>query len=162
MALSNIFSGARAKVGMYNPQTGLTQIIGSFSNVSYSWMYSTQSAPILGRFTVAEIDYVDAQEVTVTASGWRSIGHGPHVVAGLPKLQELLTADYITLVVLDRQAEVTGGQPRVFRLDNVRTVGYSTGSAVKQLSEITVTFIGITASDESVTNAEDATATQLP
>jgi hypothetical protein len=154
--------GARAKVGVHDPSTGDTKIIGSFSSVSYGVTYETQPAWILGRYTAAAIDYTSVDIVQITCSGWRVVGHGWHVDAKLPRVQDLLTADYIELVVIDRQAEVLGGEPRIARITQVRPTSGSGGFEARQLSGTTHTYVGLLVSDESVTNAEHPSAADLP
>lgn len=162
MASPKVMHGARAKVGVYDPTTGETKIIGMFSNVSYGVTYDVQPAFILGRFSAAEIDYTAADVVQITASGWRVVGHGWHVDARLPRLQDLLLAEPIELVVIDRQQEALGGEPRIARITHVRPTSGSGGFESRQLSATTHTFVGLIVSDESVTNAEHPSAADLP
>jgi hypothetical protein len=152
-----VVSGARCKVSIDG------QVVGIFNSISYGLSYDTQPVYILGRFTAAEIDYTAQEVVGVTCTGWRVIGHGPHVTSAaggggsVPKLQDLLTHDYISLLVEDRQ---TGKQ--IATISNVRPTGYSTTVSQRQLEEITVNFVGILISDETADNSEAPGATDLP
>jgi hypothetical protein len=161
--MAKVFSGARAKLGIFNPSTGKINVIGLFNNVSYGLSYGHHAVYILGRFSPAEIEYTDQSEVAFSASGWRSIGHGPHAEISVPKLQDLLTSDYLVLALVDRQTEASGADGTVAKFNKVRVTGYSTTVSARQLVEITVNFVGATApSDETATNAEHPTATDLP
>lgn len=155
-------TGARAKVGMYDPATGQTKIIGIFNNISWGLTYDVQPVYILGKYAPAETDYTSQEPVNITCSGWRAVGFGPHVSASLPKLQELLSSDYISMVVMDRQSEANGKDARVAKFEQVRATGYSTTISARQMQEVTMTFIGILVSDESATNNEHPSAAFLP
>ncbi len=162
MASSKIVTGARMKFGVYSPETGQTKIIGIFNNVSYGLTFDAAPAYILGRYSPAEIDYTSQEPVSITASGWRVIDHGPHADVGMPGLQDLLNADYITLALIDRQAEAAGGDARVAKFEQVRVTGYNTSVSARSQQEITVSFMAVLCSDESKTNSEHPTAANLP
>lgn len=157
-----VMSGPRALVGIYDPATGKTRIIGLFSNVSYSLSYETQAANILGAYAPVEIDYVGQNEVPITCSGYRVIDHGAHVDPAVPKLQDLLTHEYIELTIIDRQRQNAGGDGRIAKFRNVRPTGYSSGMQARNLTELTVNFVAIHVDDESATNNEAAGAANLP
>ncbi len=162
MSAPKVMTGARAKVGIHNPLTGETQIVGTFSNVSYGLTYDTQAAYTLGRYSAAEIDYTAAEVVAITCSGYRVIGHGPHKDAAIPKLEDLLLHEYLEMVVIDRQQEALGGEPRIAKFRQVRPTGYSGGHATRSLSEVTYHYVGIMVDDEEGVNAEHPTASDLP
>lgn len=155
-------SGARAKVGIHDALSGETKIIGMFSNVSYGVTYEVQPAFILGRYSAAEIDYTSMDVVNITCSGWRIIGAGWHKEGRLPRLQDMLLHEYLEMVVIDRQAEALGGEPRIAKIRNVRPTSGSGGFASRQLSESTHTYVGLIVDDEDTTNAEHPTAADLP
>jgi len=162
MAAPKVMNGARAKMGIYDPSTGLTHIVGLFNNVSYNMTYEAQPAYILGRYSAAEIDYTSMDVVSITCSGFRVVEHGPHVEAGVPRLQDLLTSEYIHLAIIDRQREAQGADGRIAIFKNCRATGYSTTISARNLEEITVTFVGLLVDDESTTNSESALSTNLP
>jgi hypothetical protein len=162
MAAPKVMSGARAKVGIHDANDDNTSWVGIFSNVSYGVTYDVQPAFILGRFSAAEIDYTAVDVVQVTCSGWRVVGHGWHKEARLPRVQDLLLHEYLEMVVADRQQEALGGEPRVAKIRNVRPTSASGGFAAKALSESTHTYVGLLVDDESTTNAEHPTASDLP
>ena len=162
MAPPKVMSGARAKVGVHDPLTGDTQIIGIFSNISYGVTYDVTPAFILGRFTAAEIDYTAVDVVQITASGWRIVGQGRHKQGRLPRVQDLLFHEYLELAVLDRQTEVLGGEPRIAHIRNVRPTSGAEGFTARQLSEATLTYVGLLVDDEDTVNEEHPSAANLP
>lgn len=157
MAAPKVMSGARAKLGIVDPATGLATYIGIFNSASYSLTYDAQPAYILGRYSPAEIDYTAQEPVQITCAGWRIIDSGPHAVAKVPALQDLLTHEYLSLVLTDRQ---TNKNMATFHF--VRPTGYSSTVTARQLEEVTVTFVGILVDDESTQNSESASAVDLP
>jgi hypothetical protein len=161
--MSAIMSGARAKVGLMNPSTGLVSIVGIFSSVDYSLTYSTEPAFTLGRYSAAALDYVSQEIINLTCSGFRVIGNGPFAVAGLPQLQDLLLSDYIQLAIIDRQSELKGvADARIGNFFSVRCTGFNTGASAKSLMQLTVHYSATNLSDESSSNSEGAGATFLP
>ncbi|CAB4127102.1 hypothetical protein UFOVP75_63 [uncultured Caudovirales phage] len=158
MATPKVLTGARAIVSIgINGST--PQTVGVFSSITYSAPLDAQGAWILGRFSAAEIDYTAAELVNITCSGWRVLNHGIHAESQMPTLAELLTKDYLTISVFDRATGV-----EVAKFENCRAVGNNGGFTSKQLSEISITFVGILASDETGKNVftEDGTASDLP
>ena len=151
MAAPKIMNGARA-IAQVNGKT-----VGWFTNFNYNVAFDTQDAYLLGRLSAAEIDYVAVEPVNGSMSGWRAIDHGPFADARLPTVQQLLTADYLTLTVMDR---ITG--KRICSITGVRLLGEGGGLAARQLSEVTIPYKGLMKSDESVQNAEPAGSTNLP
>lgn len=158
MAAPKVMSGARAKFGIVDPATGQARYIGIFNNVSYGLTYDAQPAYILGRYSPAEIEYTAQEPVNISASGWRVINHGAHAEAKVPKLEELLTHEYLILTIVDRQ----NPNINIATFRNVRPTGYSTTISARNLEEVTVTFVGIYVDDESVSNSEHPTALELP
>lgn len=162
MATSQVFHGARAKLGIYDPSTGQVRIVGLFNNVSFGLTYEVQEAYILGKYAPAATTYVAQNPVNISASGYRVIGHGPHVEAGLPRLQDLLLAEYIEMTIIDRQTEVNGGDARVYKFHQVHPTGYTTTINARNQTEIQMTFVGILVDDESGANVERPDAAVLP
>lgn len=162
MATPRIMSGARAKVGVVDATDGTVKYLGIMNNVSYGVVYGTQDAPILGRFTSAALQYTHAEIVQVSMSGWRVYKHGWHIDGRLPRVQDLLLADYLELIVVDRVAQQTGEEPRVAHITQVLCTSGSGGFGAKNLSEVTMTYVGLLTEDESVANAESADASDLP
>ena len=157
MAAPKVMSGARAILGFYDPNKDQTLPVGIFNNVSYGLTYDAQPVYILGRYSPAEIDYTAQEPVTITASGWRVIDHGPHIEGRVPNLSQLLTHEYLQMAVLDRQTN-----KRIATFREVRPTSYATTISSRTLEEVTITFIGIFVDDESTENFESPGSTQLP
>lgn len=155
MAIPKIFGGHRAICYISKPGEP-TKAVGLFSDISYSLTYTAAPADILGRFSAAEVDYTGVELVDISATGWRIIGQGPHAAAAVPKWQDLLLHDYLTLQVLDRATKEV-----IATIEKVRPLGYSTSIAAKQLTQIPVRYVGIIVSDESGANSESAGASDL-
>jgi len=151
MSAPVVVSGARAVVRIANKP------IGIFSSFSYGLTYDVQSVFILGRYSAAELGYTAMEPVRCTASGWRVVGNGPHKAASVPNLANLMDSEYIQIDVLDRQS----GQV-IAIIRDVRPETYSTTIAVKSLTEVTHTFVGLIVDDESTRNAEGRNHTDLP
>lgn len=151
-----IVNGARCKAYLTKPGES-PKLVGIFNRLSYSVALDAQVAFILGRATAAAIEYTGAEPVNISATGWRVVGAGAHSVGGVPKIQDLLTSDYLTFDVLDR---VTG--EIIAHITNVRATGYSGDFANKQLTEMPLSYIGILASDEDGPQGEPSDAAALP
>jgi len=151
MAGSKTFHGARAQLYVNG------DLIGIFHNVQYSYTYDTQVPFIIGRSSGTEVVLTGQEPVQVTASGYRVVGAGPFKVASLTKLQDMLDAGDIEIALWDRQ---TG--KHVMKLSPAKATGFSSGVSQKQLSEITVNFLGLRLSDEDAENTERGDAVDLP
>jgi hypothetical protein len=151
MAAPKVLHGGRCQVMVDD------KIVGLFHSISYGQGYDTQDAYVLGRASCAEIGYTAVEPVSGSLTGWRVVDHGPHADGRLPKVQDLFTADYISLTVLDR---ITG--KRVAKITGVRLGGHNQGNASRQLSEMSIPFKGLLISDETADNAEANGASDLP
>lgn len=135
--------------------------VGIFNNVSYGLQYDAQPVYILGRFSPAEIEYTGQEPVGVTASGWRVVGHGPHVDGKVPSLRELLTHEYLLMTIHDRAG--AANDPPIAHITGVRPTGYTTSLSERQLQNMQLSFIGMLVGDESNgTNEEAADSVVLP
>lgn len=123
--------------------------------MSYGVSYDANPVFILGKFNAAEIVLTGMDVIGVTCSGFRVLDNGPYKVATVPKLQELLHHEDITLAIFDRQ---TGKQ--VLTVIGVRPTGYNTSISAKALQDLTVNFMGLALSDEDGDQDEEASATQ--
>ncbi|MDE1868302.1 MAG: hypothetical protein KGI08_11430 [Thaumarchaeota archaeon] len=155
---AQVFHGARAKVYIEGA------LVGIFQDVTYSYDLQTEPAYILGRFSPSEIGYVAAAPVRIQATGWRVIGKGPHTTVGgkklVPTLDELLNHEDMTFVLHDRQ-NAGNNNERVQTVIGVRPEGYHGGVSNRQLSSMTLPFVGLRISDESGPNDESADASTL-
>lgn len=157
-----VMSGARAKVGYVDPATNETKFVGIYTNVSYGVVYDTQAAYILGRYSPADVDYVAAELVNLTCSGWRVINYGPHTTGKIPRLSDLLAHQYLTFVVADRLLETQKPSGAIATIRKVRPTGFTTTISNRQLEEMTMTYVGILCDDEDTQNEENALSTDLP
>lgn len=142
--------GSRAKVIIDG------KVVGIFGNCSYGVRYDANPVFILGRFNPAEIALTGQEAIEVQCSGYRVVDNGPYAVASVPKLQDLLNHEDITLGIVDRQ---TGKE--VLTVVGVRPTGYSTEVASRQLQSLQVSFMGIALADEAG-DQEDTGAVNYP
>jgi len=134
-----VMTGARAKVYVDDV------LVGIFDSVSYAVNVGAEPIHILGRYSPSEITHTSYEAVTVNCSGFRLIGNGGHVLPKMPKLQDLLQLEYVTLAVIDRQQN--DANP-ILTVQNCIPISYSTGYQARQTSRIQVTYMGTHASDE--------------
>lgn len=163
MSKAKVMVGARAIVYVDNVPVGI------FDSVDYSVNIGSEAIHILGRYSPAEITPVSYESVTVSCSGFRLIGQGGHVLPKMPKLQDLLNLETVTIAVLDRQkttvkdGKVEAGQnDPILVVKNCVPVSYATGYSAKSTSRIRVTYHGTVARDESADQAEAGVSTNLP
>ena len=78
----------------------------------------------------AEITQTSYEAVTVNCSGFRVIGNGGHVLPKVPKLQDLLQLETVTLAMLDRQEPDTA-KAGIMAVQNCIPINYSTGANAK-------------------------------
>lgn len=152
-----VMSGARAKIGYTDPSSGITRFFGIFESISYGMQIDVSPVFLLGRWTAAALEYTSVEPVQVSTTGWRVVNHGPHTDGRMPKVQDIMKHEYMTIVVVDRltlQAVAT--------IKSVRPTSYNTGFAARQLSQMSMSYMGILADDESSDNSEPADSTTLP
>ena len=149
-------TGARGKVYLAD-LNGKPQLVGIFSSVSWGLTFDVQPVFILGRHGPDELVYTAQEPVAVNCSGFRVIGAGAHRIAKVPNTRDLLTHDYINIVVEDRQ---TGR--KIAEIHSCRPTGYSTTLNARNLEEISVSYIGLLVDDEDTLLSERADATTLP
>lgn len=148
-----IVHGARAQVILGG------KTIGIFTDCSFGSVYDIQPAFVLGRFSPAELDYVAAEPIGISATGWRVVDHGPFTEEGgnMPTLQDLLVAEDMVFALYDRQ---TG--KLLARVVGVKHGGFNTSVANRQLESMSLNFVGLRLSDESAENMEAPGASELP
>lgn len=154
---ARVMTGARAQLMIVDPNSGEGRVVGIFNNVSYGLTYGAQPIDLLGRYSPDEIVYTHQEAVSITASGWRVIGHGPHTAAKLPSLSELMNHEYLELAIFDRQTN-----QRIAKIHSVRPTGFNTSLANRQAEEMTITMLGLLVDDEDTVNAELPGASTLP
>ena len=139
MAKAKVFTGARAIVKVDNIPVGI------FDSCSYAVNIGAEAIHILGRYSPAEITQTSYEAVTVNCSGFRIIGNGGHILPKMPKLQDLLQLENVTLSMVDRQDTA---KP-IMDVKNCIPTSYSTGANAKATSRIQITYLGTHAADES-------------
>lgn len=157
MPATSVMSGARARCAFVNGSQ--LNFIGIYSDCSYGVSYDVEPVYILGRYSAAASEYTSASIIQLSCSGWRAINSGFYSATGgnMPKLQELISAGYMTFVIHDRQTD-----KEIARIEKVRPASGSVGFSMRQLSSGTYTYVGIMASDESGPVGESPNAMDLP
>lgn len=150
MAVSKTFHGARAVLSING------KVVGVFSQCSGNIRLGVEPTSTLGRFTAGELVYTNADPVTVSVSGYRVIGNGPHGTPAMPKIKDLLDADDITLSISDRATGET-----MFTLLEAKCPSANFSVAHRQLSDMSLEFIGIRSEDESGPDGETAGAVEF-
>lgn len=131
------------------------QIVGIYTSVSYRVRYDVNPVYILGRFSPAELVITGAEPVSVNCSGFRVVDNGPHKAGAVPKLQDLLEYEDVSLAIWDRQSKKI-----IMTVVNVTPTGYDQSIASRSLAEMSVEYLGLRLSDEDGEQEETAGATQ--
>lgn len=137
MARAKILTGARAKVLING------QLVGLFSQCTWSIRQGKEPAFILGRYNPAEIVPTTQEPVQLSLSGYRVVDAGPYKVANATLLKNLLTEEDFAISVLDRQTNKT-----IFTAVGCRVQGWSSGVAARGVSDIRIDVTGIRGEDE--------------
>lgn len=153
MGKAKVFTGARAKVYVDNV------LVGIFDSCTYTVNIGAEAIHILGRYSPVEIAQTSYEAVTANCSGFRIIGQGGHVLPKMPKLQDLLQLETVTLAMVDRQASANS-EP-ILTVQNCIPINYSTGASAKSTSRVQITYLGTHASDESGAQ-DEGDAVNLP
>ena len=153
MAQAKVFTGARAKVYVDDV------LVGIFDSCTYAVNIGTEAIHTLGKFSPQEITPTSYEAVAVNCSGFRIIGNGGHVLPKMPKLQDLLNLETVTLAMIDRKA-ATSDDPAM-TVVNCVPANYSTGANAKATSRIQITYIGTHHSDEAGAQ-DEGDAVNLP
>jgi hypothetical protein len=163
--------------------------VGVFTSVSYGVNYSHQPIYILGRSGAAEIAMTGMDVVSVQAHGWRVLDHGPFAGkgtnntsgtpvgqsdsqstgdVGMPKLQDLLTQGAISIAIVDKLASSGSGGGAsndgkvTMQVDQCRVVNFQSQINSRQAQDFSVTFVGISYSDEAGAQNEPSWSINLP
>jgi hypothetical protein len=146
---SKIMTGARALIYVGGKQ------IGFFSSCDWSYQLRVEPAYILGRYSVAELTYTDAEVVTVRCAGFRPFdkteNFGPHQSLNggklVPTLAELASANSIDIVIVDRETNRA-----VMQVQEARCTGYNTSLRAREQQTISMDFMGKRVSAEGAEN----------
>lgn len=147
---SKVMTGSRAKVYVNN------QLVGIYETCTYNVSIGTEPIHLLGRYSPDEIAPTSYEAVTISCSGFRVVGQGPHILPAVPKLQDLLTLEALTLAVVDRQT----GKTILTAIGCVPT-GYNGNHNARATSRVSVNYTGLRISDESGSQDEGG-AVSLP
>lgn len=137
MARARILTGARAKVLVNG------QLVGLFSQCTWSIRQGKDPAFILGRYNPAEIVPTTQEPVQISLSGYRVVDAGPYKVANATLLKNLLNEEDFAIAILDRQTNKT-----IFTAVGCRVQGWSSGVAARGVSDIRIDITGIRGEDE--------------
>jgi hypothetical protein len=148
---TKVLTGARAKVYVNN------QLVGIYETATYNVNIGTEPIHILGRYSPDEITPTSYEAVTISCSGFRIVGEGPHVLPAVPRLQDLLNFDSVTLAVVDRQT----GETILTAIGCVPN-SYNGNHNARATSRITINYTGLRISDESGAQDEGNGAVNLP
>ena len=148
--MSKVMTGARAKVYVDN------QLVGIFESCTYNVNIGVEPIHLLGRFSPDEITPTSYEAVSLSCSGFRVIGSGVHTLPKVPKLQDLLTLEGVTITVVDRQTN----QAVLTAIGCVANT-HSGGWNAKATSRVTINYTGLRISDESGAQDEN-NAVSLP
>jgi hypothetical protein len=147
---SKVMTGARAKVYVNN------KLVGIYETCTYNMNIGTEPIHLLGRYGPDEITPTSYEAVTISCSGFRVIGQGPHVLPAVPKLQDLLNLNGVTLTVVDRQSKKT-----ILTAIGCIPNSYNGNHNARATSRVTISYTGLRISDESGDQSE-AGAVSLP
>jgi hypothetical protein len=161
---SAIMTGARALIYVGG------KAIGFFSSCDWAYQVRVEPAYILGRYSVAELTYVDAEPVTVRCAGFRALStnqttgnNGPHqAVQGgslVPTLAELINAPTVDIEIYDR----ANPNKLIMRVVDAKAQDYTTSLRAREQETISISFIGKRVSAEfNENNSEGANAATFP
>jgi len=153
MSQAKVMVGAKAKVYVDNV------LVGIFDSCDYSVNVGAEAIHLLGRFSPAEITPTSYEAVSLNCSGFRLIGNGGHILPKMPKLQDLITLETVTISVVDRSAQA--GSLPILTVENCVPVSYGTGYSAKSTSRIRISYLGTKAHDESGVQ-DEADGVNLP
>jgi hypothetical protein len=147
---SKVLTGARAKIYVNN------KLVGIYETCTYNMNIGTEPIHLLGRYSPDEITPTSYEAVTISCGGFRVVGQGPHVLPAVPKLQDLLTLDGVTLAIVDRQS----GQTILTAIGCVPN-SYNGNHNARATSRITINYTGLRLSDEAG-DQDEGGAVSLP
>jgi hypothetical protein len=137
MAQAKTLVGSRAKILING------QVVGLFTNCSWSIRQSKEPLFTLGRYSPGEIVPTSQEAVTVTLTGYRVVDSGPYKVANATLLKDLLNEEDFSIVILDRKTGLS-----LFTAVGCRVQGWSSGVASRGVSDIRLDVIALRGEDE--------------
>lgn len=163
---SHVLHGARAILYLpVTPASGTTAstgndslaAVGIFTDVSWSYGLLDAEVDVLGAFAPIALEYVGATSIQCRASGWRVIGKGLFTLGVVPQLNELLNYKDLIVELQDRVSK-----KKICRVTDVKPLGFDSGVAAKQLSNVSVTFKGLRLVEDEFSSNEEDGAAKLP
>jgi len=148
--MSKVLTGARAKIFVNN------NLVGIYETCTYNMNIGTEPIHVLGRYSPAEITQTSYEAVTISCSGFRIVGQGPHVLPAVPKLQDLLQLEGVTIAVVDRQSGKT-----ILTAIGCIANSYNGNHNARATSRVTISYTGLRISDESG-DQDEGDAVNLP
>ena len=148
---SQVLTGARAKIYVNN------QLVGIYETCTYNMNIGTEPIHLLGRYSAAEITPTSYEAITISCSGFRIVGQGPHVLPAVPKLQDLLNLNAVTVAIVDRQSGDT-----ILTAIGCVPNSYNGNHNARATSRITINYTGLVLSDEAGDQSEAQGAVNLP
>jgi hypothetical protein len=149
--MSKVMVGARAKVYVNN------QLVGIYETATYNMNIGTEPIHLLGRYSPDEITPTSYEAVAISCSGFRVVGQGPHILPAVPKLQDLMNLEAVTIAIVDRQT----GQAILTAIGCVPN-SYNGNHNARATSRVTINYTGLRISDESGAQDEGQGAVSLP
>lgn len=146
MSKAKTFSGARAKIFVDDV------LVGMFDSVSYGSNVGAEPIHTLGKFGPQEIVPTSYEAIQVQCSGFRIIGQGAYVLPKMPKLQDLLNLESVTISVTDRQTGST-----IMTVVGCIPTSYSSGHSAKATSKFNITYMGTKLEEENGSQDEGGT-----
>jgi hypothetical protein len=176
---SKVLTGSRAIIRIDGA------IVGIFETCTYNMNIGTEPIHILGAYASQEITPTSYEAVTLSCSGFRVVGAGPYMGSpsaqkasgvttdqagysdgstlssntgpSVPMLQDLMSADAITITVTDRQ---TGAV--ILTAQNCIGNSYNGNHNARATSRVTINYTGTVMFDESGSQTEAQGASSLP
>ena len=134
-----------------------SKVCGIFDSCNWNITHGAEAVHILGRHSAVEIAITSAEAISVSCSGFRLIDNGVHVLPAVPKLQDIMNLENITLSIKDR---ATGKNLAI--IQNCKAVSHSGGVQTKALSRVQINYLGTMFEDESGAQSEASGAADLP
>ena len=144
---SNLITGGRTVVSIFDSNTNQTQIVGIFDSCSTSESLGVEDVHTLGAFGPREIAVTSSNSVKVTCSGFRVYGFGVKKIGSYPTLNALLGLGPVTLTIFDRQ-QPAGSPPLATVVGCVADSNNNSYNA-RATSKVNITYTGTVLTDEA-------------
>jgi hypothetical protein len=131
--------------------------VGVFDSCQYGANIGNEPVHTLGRYSSNEIAITSYEAIQVGCSGFRVINNGVHTLPKAPKLQDLLNFTRVQLVIEDRQTAKI-----IMKVENCVPTSWSEAQNAKGTTKFNITYTGTVLSDETDTQVEERSATNLP